>query len=234
MMVKILILVIFADLKELSMDQEKLEYPQKEGIIKSYQSTAETLYIYTFGIKTFTDLTSGMIKKIAPEIRKKMLENYLACNEHETFNYKTINGTKTSIWIIEGARYDATEFHIAGKLAKSGQHVLFPNHGALSDGRKNDVYLYDAKTYVQQKVELKALFGETAEALKSQIISGSGQANIIAYDIQSNIKRNWLIDGLRGGWGKNLKTVLLNWKGQWYEINREYAYKKGWLENTLK
>jgi hypothetical protein len=216
------------------MDQEKTEYPQKDGIIKSDQNTAETLYIDTFGIKTFTDLTSSIIKKIAPEIRKKILETYLANNEHETFDYKTPRGKKTNIWIIEGARHDATEFHIAEKLARSGQHVLFPNHGALGDGRKNDVYLYDAKTYLQQKVELKALFGETAEALKSQIISGSGQASVIAYDIQSNIKRNWLIDGLRGGWGKDTKIVLLNWKGQWYEINREYAYKKGWLENTLK
>ena len=171
------------------MDQEKTEYPQKEGIIKSDQNTAETLYIDTFGIRTFTDLTTNIIKKIAPEIRKKMLENYLAGNEHETFEYKTISGKKTNIWTIEGARYNAKEFHIAEKLARSGQHVLFPNHGALGDGRKNDVYLYDAKTYVQQKVELKSLFGETAEALKSQFISGSGQANIIAYDIQSNIKR---------------------------------------------
>ena len=206
------------------MDKETIHYPQKEGIIKSDQNTAETLYIDTFGIKTFTDLTSSIVKKIAPEIRKKILETYLANNEHETFDYKTISGKKTSIWIIEGARHDATEFHIAEKLAKSGQHVLFPNHGALGDGRKNDIYLYDAKTYVQQKVELKALFGETAEALKSQIISGSGQANIIAYDIQSNIKRNWLIKGLREGWSKSLKSIMLNYKGQWYQFDENDVY----------
>ena len=206
------------------MEQEKLEYPQKEGIVKSDQSTAETLYIDTFGIKTFTDLTSNIIKKVAPEIRKKILENYLANNEHETIEYKTINGKKTNIWVIVGARYDATEFHIAEKLARSGQHILFPNHGALGDGRKNDVYLYDSKTYVQRKVELKALFGETAEALKSQIISGSGQASIIAYDIQSNIKRNWLVKGLRGGWSKNLKSVMLNYKGQWYQFDENDVY----------
>ena len=78
------------------MEQEKIEYPQKEGIVKSYQSTAETLYIDTFGIKTFTDLTTNIIKKVAPEIRKKIPDNYRANNEHETFEYKTSSRKKTN------------------------------------------------------------------------------------------------------------------------------------------
>ena len=65
-------------------------------------------------------------------------------------------------------------------------------------------------------------------------MSGTGQAGVIAYDIQSNIKKNWLIDGLRKGWGKQTKMVMLNWKGQWYKIEREHTFKKGWLESALK
>ena len=57
----------------------------------------------------------------------------------------------------------------------------------------------DAKTYIKRKVELKVLFGETAETVKKQLISGSGQASVVAYDIQSGIKKNWLIEGLRSG-----------------------------------
>ena len=93
--------------------------------------------------------------------------------------------------------------------------------------RKNDVYLYDAKTYIQRKVELKSLSAYMAETIKNQLISGSGQASIIAYDIQSNIKINWLIDGLRSGWSKNLKIVMINYKGQWYQINEDllFSYK---------
>jgi len=206
---------------------------QKEGIVKPEEGSSGMLYFDPFGIKTFADLTSNMVKKVAPQIRKQALENFLSHNNHETFEYKTISGEKTNIWVVEGARYDTTEFHIAEKLAKSGQHVLFPRQGDLGTGRRNDIFLYDAKTFIQQKVELKALFGETAESLRSQIESGTAQASVIAYDIQSNIKKMWLIDGLRKGWGKETKKVLLNYKGQWYEVNRERVYND-WLERNLK
>ena len=207
---------------------------QKEGIIKNLSDKSGNFYFDPLQINTFEDLTANMFKKVAVQIRKKGLENYLAKNEHEVFAYETVSGIKTFIWAIRGSDYSATEFQIAEKLAKSGQHVLFPKLKDLGKGRKNDVYLYDSKTYVQQKVELKALFGNSAETVKKQLISGTGQANIIAYDIQSNIKIHWLINGLRSGWGDDTKKVLLNWKGQWYQLDREHAFKKGWLEGNLK
>ena len=203
---------------------DNLQIPQKEGIIKPEDDASGKLYVDVFGIKTLTDLTSSIVKKISPDVRKKILDNYLANNNHETFTYKTVSGINTNIWVIDGARYEGFEFHIAEKLAKSGQHVLFPNHGAFGNERRNDVFLYDAKTYIQQKVEMKALFGETAEALRSQLISGSGQAGVIAYDIQSNIKKMWLIDGLRKGWSKNTKKVLINYRGQWYQIEHDLLF----------
>jgi hypothetical protein len=125
---------------------------------------------------------------------------------------------------MHGAKYNQSEFHIAEKLAKVGQHVLFPNDSDMGKGRKNDVFLYDSKTFAQQKVELKSLFGNTAEVVRSRIASGTGQASIIAYDIQSNIKKKWLIEGLRRGWSKDLKRVLLNWRGRWYDINKESLF----------
>ena len=211
----------------------KVEYKQKEGIIISEKDASGMLYFDPLGIKTFADLTANIVKKVSTPIRKKGLENFLANNKHETRSYKTVSDKKTNIWIMEGAKYDATELHISEKLAKSGQHVLFPKQSDLGAGRKNDIYLYDAKTYIQTKAELKSLFGESPETLKSQLISGTGQAGVIAYDIQSNIKKMWLIDGLRKGWGKETKKVLLNYKGQWYEIDRNKLYSD-WLERNLK
>jgi len=200
------------------------KYMQEEGVIKPAIVTSGTLYFDPLGIKTFADLTANMVKKVSIPIRKKGLVNFLANNIHKAFTYKTVSGKKTSIWAIQGADYSDTEFQIAEKLARSGQHVLFPNQGDLGKGRKNDVYLYDAKTYVQQKVELKYLSGTTAVTVKNQLIGGSGQANIIAYDIQSNIKKNWLIEGLRSGWNSNLKTVMLNYKGQWYQVDYDLLF----------
>jgi hypothetical protein len=180
-------------------------------------------------VKTFADLTRNLSRKAAPEIRKRGFENYLKNSEYQVFEYKEGN-----TYVIQGAKYNDTEFHIAEKLAKAGYHVLFPNERDLGKGRKNDIYLYDVKTYAQTKVELKSLFGNTAESVKSNLICGSGQASIIVYDIQSNIKKYWLIEGLRRGWSNDTKRVILNWKGKWYEINKEYIFKKEWLEDNLK
>jgi hypothetical protein len=180
-------------------------------------------------VKTFADLTRNLTRKAAPEIRKRGFENYLKNSEYQVFEYKEGN-----IYVIQGAKYNDTEFHIAGKLVKAGYHVLFPNEGDLGKGRKNDLYLYDVKTYAQTKVELKSLFGSTAESVKSNLISGSGQAGIIVYDIQSGIKKNWLIEGLRSGWTKDTKKVMLSWKGRWYDINEKNVFEKKWLENNLK
>ena len=33
---------------------------------------------------------------------------------------------------------------------------------------------------------------------------------------------------------KGTKAVLLNYKGQWYEIDKGSAFKKKWLENNIR
>jgi hypothetical protein len=172
-------------------------------------------------VKTFADLTRNLSRKAAPEIRKRGFENFMSKNKHKVFKYE-----KGNIYSMKGAKYNDTEFHVAEKLTKAGYHVLFPNDGDMGKGRKNDLFLYDTKTYAQKKVELKSLFGNTANAVTSQLISGSGQAGIVAYDIQSRITKHWLVEGLRLGWSKETKTVMLNWKGQWYEIDSDLLYSK--------
>jgi hypothetical protein len=206
--------------------RDRIKYPQKEGILKTGKDNSKVVYFDPTGVVTFADLTTNLAKRAVPVIRKKGFENFLAHNKHEVFNYKTESGKKADIYVMEGARYNEQEFHISGKLAKAGYHVVFPNKGDLGKVRKNDVYLYDIKTYAQKKVELKSLFGDSMDTVKSQIISGTGQAGIIAYDIQSGIKKQWLIQGLRGGWSNDLKTVMINWKGQWYNIHKDILFTK--------
>ena len=50
---------------------------QKEGIIKPEKTTGGVMYFDPLVIKTFTDLTTNMVKKVSISIRKKGLENYL-------------------------------------------------------------------------------------------------------------------------------------------------------------
>jgi hypothetical protein len=47
------------------------------------------------------------------------------------------------------------------------------------------------------------------------------------------------IKGIREGWNDNTKRVLLNWKGQWYDIDKDKAFGhkkqyKNWLEINIK
>jgi hypothetical protein len=208
--------------------RQAIEYEQKEGIIKPSNDDSGYLYFDPLGIVTFADLVTNMAKHAVPTIRKRGFENFLKHHQHETFKFK-----KGKILVVQDAKYDKSEWHIAEKLAKSGQIVLFPKQGDLGKGRKNDVYLYDPKTYIQTKTELKSLFGYTAEVIRSQLISGSGQAGVIAYDIQSGIKKNWLIEGLRNGWNDNLKFVMLNYKGQWHQLSRKEVFSET-IYKTLK
>lgn len=65
-------------------------------------------------------------------------------------------------------------------------------------------------------------------------MKGSEQAPVVVLDVQGQVKRLDLIKGIRDGWSKGTKAVLLNYKGQWYEVSREFAFKKRWLEETIK
>jgi len=167
-----------------------------------------------------------MTRETALNVRKNIFENYLSKNGYTVCHTHKGNKITANVYVTQGSKYNDTELHVAEKLTKAGFHVLFPNQGDFGKGRKNDVVLYDSKTYVPQKVELKSLFGNTAEAVKSQLISGSGQASIIAYDIQSGIRKGWLIEGLRGGWSKSLQKVMISWKGQWYEVDDKVLFDK--------
>ncbi|WP_418894225.1 hypothetical protein [Limibacterium fermenti] len=201
--------------------RDKVAYAQKEGVNVSGNDKHGfgTLNFDPTGIKTFIDLTTHLSKKVSSKIKKEGLETYLGNNAHETFDYG-----KGKIYTMEGSEYNPAEFHIAEKLEKAGNHVIFPNQGDLGKGRKSDIWIYDAKTYYQRQVEMKSLFGNSYETVSKQLSSGSGQSSIVAYDIQSGIKKNWLIKGLREGWSKNTRAVLLNWKGQWYELSKKKIF----------
>lgn len=179
------------------------------------------IYFDPFGIKTFSDLVSNLSKKAAPAIRKRGFETYLSRNNHQVYSYEQGN-----IYVMSGAKYNETEFHIAEKLTTAGYHIMFPNAGDLGKTRKNDVYLYDTKIYVQYKAELKSLFGTTADVVKSRLICGAEQASIIVYDVQSSISTQWFIKGLRQGWSRNIRKILVNWHGRWHEFKKDDVFSR--------
>jgi hypothetical protein len=75
--------------------------------------------------------------------------------------------------------------------------------------------------------------GASPKAITAQIASGSEQATVVVIDIIGRISKHDLIAAIRAGWSKNTKTILFNYRRQWYEINHEKAYSD-WIERNIK
>jgi hypothetical protein len=210
---------------------------QKSGVIGKNGFTAlaaNGLLFDPMQVNSFLSLIDFMRAKAAPQLRKIAFE--LAMKNER---YKRDG----DVFYMEGSIYSRTEKQTAEKLTKAGYFAVFPSGKHIKDikamesdesARKNDIYIYDKKTYKQSKVDLKTVNGASPEAISSHIASGSGQAPVVAIDIIGKISKQDLVSAIRSGWSKNTGKVLLNYKGQWYEINKTKAFDKEYLPKTLK
>lgn len=149
--------------------------------------------------------------------------------------------------VMIGAKPTATELQTASKLvqAKNGYNTIFISPFQIKvlkemmnikNKTNADVLLVDKKTYVARLADLKTIGNASRETIKAHIMKGSEQAPVVALDIQGQVKRFDLIKGIRDGWCKDTKFILLNYQGQWYEIDRAKVFDKkaGWLEEHIR
>ncbi|MCL1932759.1 MAG: hypothetical protein FWF53_02955 [Candidatus Azobacteroides sp.] len=209
---------------------------QKEGIIGKEGFTAlaaKGLLSDPMQVNSFLSLIDFMRIKAAPQLRKTAFD--LAMKNER---YKREN----DVFYMEGSVYNRTEKQTAEKLTKAGYFVVFPSGNHIkqikikendTDERKNDVYIYDKKTYKQRKADLKTVNGASPETISQHIISGSGQAPVIAIDIIGSIGKYNLIKAIRSGWTKETKIVMVNYNRQWYEIDKDKLYNN-WMELNIK
>lgn len=187
-------------------------------------------------VNSFLKLVDFMREKAIPKVRKIAFENMI--KNEKLSDAKTNN----DVYVMKGAKVKDFELHTAEKLSKAGFLVVFQNKGHTkgikkiensNDKRSNDVYIYDKKTYVQTKVDLKTVHSGSKETIAQHIISGSGQAPVIAMDIQGGTTRWNLIKGIRSGWGNDTKRILINWKSQWYSLDKNQVFGK-YIEEKIK
>jgi hypothetical protein len=209
---------------------------QKSGIIGKEEFTAlaaKGLLSDLMLVNSFLSLVDFMRVKAAPQLRKIAFD--LAMKNER---YKREN----DVFYMKGSIYNQTEKQTAEKLTKAGYYVVFPSGKQIKDikirendssARKNDVYIYDKKTYKQRKVDLKTVNGASPEAISSHIASGSGQAPVIAIDIIGSISKQNLIKSIRSGWTKETKIVMVNYRGQWYELNKDNVFSN-WMFDSIK
>ena len=189
------------------------------------------------GIGTLADCASYLIENRNLKKREQAFHSMLRSEIHKT--------DKGGAIIMLGAKPTKTEIQTANKLvqAKNGYNTIFLSPHQISKlkdmiGIKNktnaDVLLVDRKSYVARLADLKTIGSASRETIKAHLMKGSEQAPVVVLDIQGQVKRFDLINGIRDGWFKDTKSVLLNYKGQWYELSRELTFKKQWLEDTIK
>ena len=189
------------------------------------------------GIGTLVDFASYLIENRNLNKREQAFHSMLRSEIHKT--------DKGGAIIMLGAKPTKTEIQTANKLvqAKNGYNTIFLSPHQISKlkdmlGIKNktnaDVLLVDRKSYVARLADLKTIGSASRETIKAHLMKGSEQAPVVVLDIQGQVKRFDLINGIRDGWCKDMKSVLLNYKGQWYEIDKDSAFKKKWLEDNIR
>jgi len=217
--------------------RDRFQYPQKEGIIGKEEPkklAADGLTFDPLQVNSFFKLVDAFNEKAIPKIKKIAFNNMLKHEDYER------NG---DVFLMKNHSANETEIQSALKLTKAGFYVVFPNKKQLNqiknqsndESKKvNDIYAYDKKTYQQYKIDLKSVHAGSKEAISEHINKGSLQAPNIVLDIQGSGVNRWnVIKGIRSGWNDNVKRIMLNWKGQWYQIKRENVFND-YLENTIK
>jgi hypothetical protein len=79
---------------------------------------------------------------------------------------------------------------------------------------------------------LKTSGEPSVESIAYHISSGSGQAPVIVLDVTGKISKKNLIKGIQSGWANDAKRILINYKGQWYELNKKKVFGD-WMETHL-
>lgn len=195
------------------------------------------LYGTMTGLGPAIDLVTYLVSERNLKNREKAFKKMLQADLYTTHRGGAI--------VMIGAKPTATELQTASKLvqAKNGYNTIFISPFQIKvlkemmnikNKTNADVLLVDKKTYVARLADLKTIGNASRETIKAHIMKGSEQAPVVVLDIQGQVKRFDLIKGIRDGWCKSTKFILLNYKGQWYEIDKGNAFNKKWLENTIR
>ena len=189
-----------------------------------------------FGMGLLTDLVEKSIRKAVLKVRKTAFEKML---EEELYQLRGDN-----IIIMKGAKPNETELQTADKLAKTNEYYLiFPNDGQIkevhnltndSGQKRNDVFLVDKITYKTIAADIKTCGDPSVETIVAHLSGGVNQAPNIILDITGKVSKTRLTIGLRRGWSRRLKSIYLNYHGQWYLLDRNLVYDKKWMIDHIK
>lgn len=212
---------------------------EPQVIIGKIDKTPEyphNLYGTITGLGPAVDLVTYLVSNRNLKNREKAFKKMLQADFHTTHRGGAI--------VMIGANPTTTELQTASKLvqAKNGYNTIFISPFQIKALKemmniKNktnaDVLLVDKKTYVARLADLKTIGNASRETIKAHLMKGSEQAPVVVLDVQGKVKRFDLIKGIRDGWCKGTKAVLLNYKGQWYELDIDKVFSD-WITKNIR
>lgn len=172
------------------------------------------------------DFKIGDFKGIVEEIRHgtrsektAAILRLLVCNGLRC--HITNNATGKGVYSISETFQYAHEYATAVKLTNENFNVIFVPNGYFEKGQKKfDVFL--CRDHMLLEVDLKSLTSVLPNTIGEKIKKGSDQAPRLVLDVQSNIGKMDLIDGLRQGCERNdiIVQIYLFYKTKFYSLQK--------------
>lgn len=200
--------------------------PPEEKILLTIDPAG--LAILAKGFQTAIEKGAQMIDK--SKFEKLLQQSHTVANTNKS-------AKKEKVIVFDGAEVLTKEIQAAIKLSEAGFHVLFPPKAIMGSGKKNDVFVVDAKTHYMRKVEFKVLTTRNSKTISEELASGSTQAPSVALYIQNTFSKGDLVTALRSGWNqsdKQLRTALVRYRGKWYEVSKKLLFDDKRIYNYLK
>lgn len=213
-----------------------MDHLQIIGLLRASRGSLGLLLSDPFGMGLLANVFDKSVKKALLKTRKTAFERMM---EEESYQIWAEN-----IVIMTGAKPNETELQTALKLAKTDEYcIVFPSDGQIKEikllteepgEKRNDVYLIDKITYKVIAVDIKTCGNPSVETIVAHLSGGVNQAPNLILDITGKVSKLKLIKGLRGGWSRELRSIYLNYHGQWYLLDREKVFDKEWLASVLR
>lgn len=175
-------------------------------------------------ITVFIGLLKSCYEVVGTKIKRVRIDKLMAAEDWVEHYRDRSSGRRV---LAESVIEHKHELRTAIALAQIEYHVIFAPRGMFKWNEKRfDVFL--VKEHVILKADLKCILSKNPDTIAKRIKGGSEQASRVVLDINSDIEKNSLIDGLRSGIVKNklIVEILLFYKSKFYKLPKNLIGSK--------
>ncbi len=208
---------------EKDIDESVYKPEEERNIELGFEPQPSSLLL--IDILLFTSIIKACFDAADRKIKKAQIERLLGAKDW----FEHFKDKKTGRRVLSEAELieHRHELITATLLAKVDYDIVFaPKAMFHRNEKKFDVFLM--RDTIIFKADLKSISSKNPDTIANRIKGGSQQASRVVIDITSDVERNVLIDGLRGGVERNslIKEILLFYKSRFYRLSKELILSK--------